>query len=162
MAVQSGQLLRVFLPQVNSEGFFASEDGDVRAQRVLLSDVSTEAACVFLHYLYTADAALPPWLAPDLSSLAHRSGLFFLFMALTLTDRDPLVDGPWEGQGWLLPVPSDAKCGLGGDLEQGVLTGSLARAGEASPGFSFLGVMSGRSQPQPPNALAPGWFCHQS
>lgn len=65
----------MFLPQVNSEGFFASEDGDVRAQRVLLSDVSTEAACVFLHYLYTADAALPPWLAPDLSSLAHRFGV---------------------------------------------------------------------------------------
>uniref|UniRef100_A0A8D1R8A2 Structure-specific endonuclease subunit SLX4 n=1 Tax=Sus scrofa TaxID=9823 RepID=A0A8D1R8A2_PIG len=65
----------LLMQHVNSEGFFASEDGDVRAQRVLLSDVSTEAACVFLHYLYTADAALPPWLAPDLSSLAHRFGV---------------------------------------------------------------------------------------
>ena len=93
-------LLHAFLPQVNSEGFFAIEDGDVRTQRVLLSDVSAEAARMFLRYLYAADTALTPQLAPDLSSLAHRSGLFFPFTSqlLTLTDKDYLVDGPWEGQ----------------------------------------------------------------
>lgn len=58
---------------MNSEGFFAVEDGDVRSQRVLLSDVSTEAARALLHYLYAADPSVPPRLAPSLGALAHRS-----------------------------------------------------------------------------------------
>ncbi|XP_016066840.1 PREDICTED: structure-specific endonuclease subunit SLX4 [Miniopterus natalensis] len=65
----------LLIQYVNSEGFFAVEDGDLRTQRVLLSDVSTEATRAFLHYLYTADAGLPPQLAPDLSSLACRFGV---------------------------------------------------------------------------------------
>ncbi|XP_066238795.1 structure-specific endonuclease subunit SLX4 [Saccopteryx leptura] len=60
---------------VNSEGFFAAEDGDLRTQRVLLSDVSAEAARAFLRYLYAADPGLPPQLVPDLSSLACRFGV---------------------------------------------------------------------------------------
>lgn len=70
----------VFHPQVNSEGFFAVEDGDLRTQRVLLSDVSTEATRAFLQYLYTADTDLPPQLGPELTSLACRSALFFPFL----------------------------------------------------------------------------------
>lgn len=77
MTFQSVNLYTLFHPQVNNEGFFAVEDGDLRTQRVLLSDVSTEAARAFLHYLYTADTSLPPQLTPDLSSLACRSALFF-------------------------------------------------------------------------------------
>ncbi|XP_059887617.1 structure-specific endonuclease subunit SLX4 [Delphinus delphis] len=65
----------LLMQHVNSEGFFAIEDGDMRTQRVLLSDVSAEAARVFLRYLYAADTALTPHLAPDLSSLAHRFGV---------------------------------------------------------------------------------------
>lgn len=101
MAFQSVNLYTVFHPQVNSEGFFAVEDGDLRTQRVLLSDVSTEAARAFLHYLYTADTGLLPQLTPDLSSLACRSALFFPFTSrlLTLTDKDYQVDGSWEDQG---------------------------------------------------------------
>uniref|UniRef100_I3MBM1 Structure-specific endonuclease subunit SLX4 n=1 Tax=Ictidomys tridecemlineatus TaxID=43179 RepID=I3MBM1_ICTTR len=59
---------------VNNEGFSAVEDGDL-TQRVLLSNVSFEAACAFLHYLYTADTSLPPCLVPALSSLALRFGV---------------------------------------------------------------------------------------
>ncbi|MBZ3879684.1 Structure-specific endonuclease subunit SLX4 [Sciurus carolinensis] len=59
---------------VNNEGFSAVEDGDL-TQRVLLSNVSSEAACAFLHYLYTADTGLPPHLVPALSSLALRFGV---------------------------------------------------------------------------------------
>lgn len=65
----------LLIQYVNNEGFFAVEDGDLRTQRVLLSDVSTEAARAFLHYLYTADTSLPPQLTPDLSSLACRFGV---------------------------------------------------------------------------------------
>lgn len=59
------------LLQVNTEGFSAVEDGDL-TQRVLLSDVSSEAAHAFLNYLYTADIDISPSLAPDLRSLALR------------------------------------------------------------------------------------------
>uniref|UniRef100_A0A8C3W0D3 Structure-specific endonuclease subunit SLX4 n=1 Tax=Catagonus wagneri TaxID=51154 RepID=A0A8C3W0D3_9CETA len=87
------------MQHVNSEGFFASEDGDVRTQRVLLSDVSTEATRVFLHYLYTADTTLPPRLAPDLSSLAHRFGVSEL---VHLCEQVPAgmgsEDEPWKEQ----------------------------------------------------------------
>ncbi|XP_027973336.1 structure-specific endonuclease subunit SLX4 isoform X1 [Eumetopias jubatus] len=65
----------LLMQYVNSEGFFAVEDGDLRSQRVLLSDVSTEAARALLHYLYTADPGVPPRLAPGLSALAHRFGV---------------------------------------------------------------------------------------
>ena len=59
---------------MDSEGFSAVEDGGLQSQRVLLSDVSTEATRALLHYLYTAEPGVPPRLAPDLSALAHRSG----------------------------------------------------------------------------------------
>lgn len=62
--------------QVNAEGFSAVEDGDL-TQRILLSDVSAEAAQAFLNYLYMADTDMPPSLAPDLRSLALRLGFYF-------------------------------------------------------------------------------------
>ncbi|XP_055991100.1 structure-specific endonuclease subunit SLX4 [Sorex fumeus] len=65
----------VLMQYVNREGFLAMEDGDLRVQRVLLSDVSTEATLTFLHYLYAADAGPVPEVAADLSSLAHRFGV---------------------------------------------------------------------------------------
>ncbi|XP_006874965.1 PREDICTED: structure-specific endonuclease subunit SLX4 [Chrysochloris asiatica] len=65
----------LLIQHVNREGFVAIEDGDLRTQRVLLSDVSTEAARAFLHYLYTADTGLSFSLAPDLHSLALRFGV---------------------------------------------------------------------------------------
>lgn len=58
---------------MNSEGFFAVEDGDVKSQRALLGGVSAEAARALLHYLYTADPGVPPRLVPGLSALARRS-----------------------------------------------------------------------------------------
>nr|4ZOU_A Chain A, Structure-specific endonuclease subunit SLX4 [Homo sapiens] len=64
----------LLIQYVNNEGFSAVEDG-VLTQRVLLGDVSTEAARTFLHYLYTADTGLPPGLSSELSSLAHRFGV---------------------------------------------------------------------------------------
>ncbi|XP_006897541.1 PREDICTED: structure-specific endonuclease subunit SLX4 [Elephantulus edwardii] len=65
----------LLIQHVNSEGFFAVEDGDMRVQRVLLSDVSTQVVHAFLHYLYTADASLNSRLTPDLRSLALRFGV---------------------------------------------------------------------------------------
>ena len=91
---------------MNSEGFFAVEDGDLRSQRVLLSDVSTEAIHALLHYLYTADPGVPPQLAPDLSALAHRSECLCHLPSqhLTLTAEDQQVGGSQEGQACVLPA----------------------------------------------------------
>ncbi|XP_032184518.1 structure-specific endonuclease subunit SLX4, partial [Mustela erminea] len=87
----------LLMQYVNSEGFFVVEDGDPRSQRVLLSDVSTEAIRALLHYLYTADPGLPPRLAPDLRALAHRFGVSELVL---LCEQAPDVsdseDGPWK------------------------------------------------------------------
>ena len=95
-AVPSVTLPCASVPQINSEAFLAEEDGDLRHQRVLLRDVSAEAAQAFLYYLYAADTVLTPQLAADLRSLAQRPGLFFPLTSrfLTVTDRDYLVDGP--------------------------------------------------------------------
>lgn len=85
----------LLIQYVNSEGFFAVEDGDLRTQRVLLSDVSTEATRAFLHYLYTADTGLPPQLTPDLSSLAHRFGVSEL---VHLCEQVPVMMDSERGQ----------------------------------------------------------------
>ncbi|KAM5198617.1 structure-specific endonuclease subunit SLX4 isoform 3-T8 [Hipposideros larvatus] len=86
----------LLMQYVNSEGFFAVEDGDLRTQRVLLSDMSMEATCAFLHYLYTADTGLPSQLVPDLSSLARRFGVNEL---VHLCEQAPVVMDS-EGDGW--------------------------------------------------------------
>ncbi|XP_051037267.1 structure-specific endonuclease subunit SLX4 [Phodopus roborovskii] len=64
----------LLIQHVNAEGFSAVEDGDL-TQRILLRDVSSEAAQAFLNYLYMADTDVPPSLAPDLRSLALRFGV---------------------------------------------------------------------------------------
>ncbi|XP_037363989.1 LOW QUALITY PROTEIN: structure-specific endonuclease subunit SLX4 [Talpa occidentalis] len=85
---------------VSSNSFSAVEDGDMPTQRVLLSDVSTEAARAFLHYLYTADTHLPPQLAPDLASLAHRFGVGELARLCERAAAAPdTEDGQQEGRG---------------------------------------------------------------
>ncbi|XP_055265324.1 structure-specific endonuclease subunit SLX4 isoform X2 [Moschus berezovskii] len=86
----------LLMQHVNSEAFLAEEDGDLRRQRVLLSDVSTEAAQAFLHYLYAADTILTPQLAPDLRSLAQRFGVSEL---VHLCEQVPFVMDAEGGQG---------------------------------------------------------------
>ncbi|XP_076998099.1 structure-specific endonuclease subunit SLX4 isoform X2 [Tamandua tetradactyla] len=81
---------------VNSDGFFAVEDGDLRIQRALLSDVSPEATCALLRYLYTGDPGLPALLTPDLSSLALRFGVSEL---VHLCQQAP-VAGESGGRQW--------------------------------------------------------------
>ncbi|XP_045141887.1 structure-specific endonuclease subunit SLX4 isoform X2 [Echinops telfairi] len=65
----------LLIQHVNSDGFLAVEDGDLRTHRVLLRDVSAEGAHHFLRYLYVADTDVPSRLAPMLHPLALRFGL---------------------------------------------------------------------------------------
>ncbi|XP_064376611.1 uncharacterized protein LOC112987702 [Dromaius novaehollandiae] len=60
---------------VHNEGFLVEEDGNAQTRRVLLSDVTEEAACAFLQYLYTADADIPARMLPQVGALAARFGV---------------------------------------------------------------------------------------
>ncbi|XP_074925482.1 structure-specific endonuclease subunit SLX4 isoform X2 [Chelonoidis abingdonii] len=60
---------------VHSEGFLVEEDGNLRTRRVLLSEVTVEAARVFLQYLYAADTSIPAQVLSDVGALAVRFGV---------------------------------------------------------------------------------------
>lgn len=64
--------LLFLLLQVHSEGFLVEEDGNAQIRRVLLSDVTGEAARAFLRYLYAADADIPAEVVPQVGALAAR------------------------------------------------------------------------------------------
>ncbi|KAM9125468.1 structure-specific endonuclease subunit SLX4 isoform 2-T3 [Pangshura tecta] len=57
---------------VHSEGILVEEDGNLRTRRVLLSEVSVEAAHAFLQYLYAADISIPAQVLSDVGALAVR------------------------------------------------------------------------------------------
>lgn len=48
------------------------EDGNAQTRRVLLSDVTGEAVCAFLRYLYAADADISAGVLPHVAALAAR------------------------------------------------------------------------------------------
>uniref|UniRef100_A0A8C3RL60 Structure-specific endonuclease subunit SLX4 n=1 Tax=Chelydra serpentina TaxID=8475 RepID=A0A8C3RL60_CHESE len=60
---------------VHSEGFLVEEDGNLRTHRVLLSEVTVEAARAFLQYLYAADTSIPAQVLSDVGALAIRFGV---------------------------------------------------------------------------------------
>ncbi|XP_067407233.1 structure-specific endonuclease subunit SLX4 isoform X2 [Emydura macquarii macquarii] len=60
---------------VHNEGFLVKEDGNLHTRRVLLSEVTAEAACAFLQYLYAADTSIPSQVLSDVGALAVRFGV---------------------------------------------------------------------------------------
>ncbi|CAM5143802.1 unnamed protein product [Eretmochelys imbricata] len=60
---------------VHGEGFLVEEDGNLQTRRVLLSEVTVEAARAFLQYLYTADTSIPAQVLSDVGALAIRFGV---------------------------------------------------------------------------------------
>ncbi|XP_077172409.1 structure-specific endonuclease subunit SLX4 [Paroedura picta] len=76
---------------VDQTGIWVAERGEeVKARRVLLSDVSGEAARVFLNYLYTAEHFIPPRVLSDVAALAIRFGVAELVALCT--------NQSWSGQ----------------------------------------------------------------
>ncbi|XP_029432453.1 structure-specific endonuclease subunit SLX4 isoform X2 [Rhinatrema bivittatum] len=74
---------------VHSEGFLVEEDGNMRTRRVLLNDVSVEAVCAFLHYLYSASIGIPPCLRSHVAALALRFGVREL---IDICENSPIED----------------------------------------------------------------------
>ncbi|XP_038275258.1 structure-specific endonuclease subunit SLX4 isoform X2 [Dermochelys coriacea] len=84
--VESGEVLYAHMfvlyarcPQltevVHGEGFLVEEDGNLQTRRVLLSEVTVEAAHAFLQYLYAADISIPAQVLSDVGALAVRFGV---------------------------------------------------------------------------------------
>ncbi|XP_078414926.1 structure-specific endonuclease subunit SLX4 [Cetorhinus maximus] len=65
---RSPQLVQI----VHDEGFLVEEDGAVMTRRLLMPEVTTEAVCTFLQYLYTASISVSPTVLSELHALADR------------------------------------------------------------------------------------------
>ncbi|XP_073409619.1 structure-specific endonuclease subunit SLX4 isoform X2 [Dendrobates tinctorius] len=57
---------------IHSEGFWVDESGTGRARRLLLNDVSAEAALCFLQFIYSATSDIPSHCLPHVCELARR------------------------------------------------------------------------------------------
>ncbi|KAE8579117.1 hypothetical protein XENTR_v10023914 [Xenopus tropicalis] len=60
---------------VHSEGFWVDEAGTGRVRRLLLNDVSAEAALCFLRFLYSASSTIPIHCLTHVCELARRFGV---------------------------------------------------------------------------------------
>uniref|UniRef100_A0A8B9Q2N1 Structure-specific endonuclease subunit SLX4 n=1 Tax=Apteryx owenii TaxID=8824 RepID=A0A8B9Q2N1_APTOW len=95
---------------VHSEGFLVEEDGNEQTRRVLLSDVTGEAACAFLRYLYAADADIPAGMLPQLGALAARFGVTELMAKCENSTGESQVSSGVDSEDDLISVTDDKDC----------------------------------------------------
>ncbi|XP_075422477.1 structure-specific endonuclease subunit SLX4, partial [Ascaphus truei] len=74
---------------VHTEGFWVNESSTGRVQRLLLNDVSAEAAVSFLRFLYSAGTDIHARCLPHVSELARRFGVGSLIEACNLLVCEP-------------------------------------------------------------------------
>ncbi|XP_075686574.1 structure-specific endonuclease subunit SLX4 [Rhinoderma darwinii] len=65
----------LLIEAIHSEGFWVDESGMGRARRLLLNDVTAEAALCFLRFLYCATTDIPTHCLPHVCELARRFGV---------------------------------------------------------------------------------------
>ncbi|XP_061848849.1 structure-specific endonuclease subunit SLX4 isoform X2 [Colius striatus] len=94
---------------VASEGLVVAEAGEAPTRRVLLGDVSAEAARAFLRFLYAADAAVPAGLLAQVRALAHRFGVRELMTKCENTGESQMSSGV-DSEDDLLSVRDDNDC----------------------------------------------------
>ncbi|KFV05345.1 Structure-specific endonuclease subunit SLX4, partial [Pterocles gutturalis] len=95
---------------VHSQGFFVQEDGNAQTCRVLLSDVTGEAVCAFLRYLYAADAHIPAGLLPQVGALAARFGVRELLEECENNTGESQVSSGVDSEDDLISVRDDKDC----------------------------------------------------
>ncbi|KAM6079259.1 structure-specific endonuclease subunit SLX4 isoform 2-T3 [Theristicus caerulescens] len=95
---------------VHSQGFLVEEDGNAQTRRVLLSDVTGEAVCAFLRYLYAADADIPAGLLPQVGALAARFGVRELMARCENNTGESQVSSGVDSEDDLLSVRDDKDC----------------------------------------------------
>uniref|UniRef100_A0A8B9DL23 Structure-specific endonuclease subunit SLX4 n=1 Tax=Anser cygnoides TaxID=8845 RepID=A0A8B9DL23_ANSCY len=95
---------------VHREGFLVEEDGNAQTRRVLLSDVTGEAACAFLRYLYAADAGIPAGMLPQVGALAARFGVRELIAECENNTGESQVSSGVDSEDDLISVRDDKDC----------------------------------------------------
>ncbi|XP_071427415.1 structure-specific endonuclease subunit SLX4 isoform X2 [Pithys albifrons albifrons] len=95
---------------VHSQALVVEEDGMAPTRRVLLSDVTAEAAGAFLRYLYTADTHVPAGLQPQLGALAARFGVKELMAECENSPGESQVPSGVDSEDDLLSVQDDKDC----------------------------------------------------
>ncbi|XP_074014727.1 structure-specific endonuclease subunit SLX4 [Numenius arquata] len=95
---------------VHSEGFLVEEDGNAQTRRVLLSDVTGEAVCAFLRYLYAADADVPAGVLPQVEALATRFGVRELMAKCENNTGESQVSSGVDSEDDLISVRDEKDC----------------------------------------------------
>ncbi|NWI26192.1 SLX4 endonuclease, partial [Sula dactylatra] len=95
---------------VHSQGFLVEEDGSMQTCRVLLSDVTGEAVCAFLRYLYAADADIPAGVLPQVGALAARFGVKELMAKCENSTGESQVSSGVDSEDDLISVRDDEDC----------------------------------------------------
>ncbi|KFQ79544.1 Structure-specific endonuclease subunit SLX4, partial [Phoenicopterus ruber ruber] len=95
---------------VHSQGFLVEEDGNAQTRRVLLSDVTGEAVCSFLRYLYAADAHVPAEVLPQVGALAARFGVRELMAKCENNTGESQVSSGVDSEDDLISVRDDTDC----------------------------------------------------
>ncbi|XP_074962153.1 structure-specific endonuclease subunit SLX4 isoform X2 [Phalacrocorax aristotelis] len=95
---------------VHSQGFLVEEDGNAQTHRVLLSDVTGEAVCAFLRYLYAADADVPAGVLPQVGALAARFGVRELIAKCENSTGESQMSSGVDSEDDLLSVMDDKDC----------------------------------------------------
>ncbi|NXV93308.1 SLX4 endonuclease, partial [Calonectris borealis] len=95
---------------VHSQGFLVEEDGNAQTRRVLLSDVTGEAVCAFLRYLYAADADVPAGVLPQVGALAARFGVRELMAKCENNTGESQVSSGVDSEDDLISVMDDKDC----------------------------------------------------
>ncbi|KAM9261241.1 structure-specific endonuclease subunit SLX4 [Cariama cristata] len=95
---------------VHSQGFLVEEDGNAQTRRVLLSDVTGEAVCAFLRYLYAADADIPAEVLPQVGALASRFNVRELMAKCENNTGESQVSSGVDSEDDLISVSDDKDC----------------------------------------------------
>ncbi|NXS49159.1 SLX4 endonuclease, partial [Balaeniceps rex] len=95
---------------VHSQGFLVEENGNAQTRRVLLSDVTGEAVCAFLRYLYAADADIPAGVLPQVGALAARFGMRELMAKCENNTGESQVSSGVDSEDDLISVRDDKDC----------------------------------------------------
>ncbi|KAM6249901.1 structure-specific endonuclease subunit SLX4 [Porphyrio hochstetteri] len=119
--VDSGEVLHAHMfvlyarcPQaaqvVHSQGFLVEEDGNAPTRRVLLSEVTAEAVCAFLRYLYAASADVPAGVLPQVGALAARFCVQELMARCENNSGESQVSSGVDSEDDLISVRDDKDC----------------------------------------------------
>ncbi|KAG8557607.1 hypothetical protein GDO81_016676 [Engystomops pustulosus] len=110
---------------IHTEGFWVDESGIGRVRRLLLNDVSAEAALCFLRFLYSATTDIPSHCLPHVCELARRFGVNSLIDAC-----EHLISVTHNSEGEIIPEEEEDDGGERAETFQELLKSMWLEEGE--------------------------------